>query len=101
MSPVKNAEYCIAPLMKHITVPDRIRIRNGQGKPLFAHTVGKPTRKEKAIPADARSRTVLTVEQDTVIIQDTPVPDALTKRSKNAIRCTAQSTIHISVNWRH
>ena len=87
--PAELAECCIVPSTRHITAPDRIRISNGQGKPLSAHTAGRPTRKVKTIPADALSRTVLTVERNTAIIPDTPVPLALTKRASTVMLCTA------------
>ena len=99
--PAELAECCIVPNTRRITVPDRIRISNGQGKPLSAHTAERPTRKVKTIPADARSRTVRIVERSIVTIPDTPVPDALTKHVSTVMLCTVQSIIRISAKWRH
>ena len=94
--PAELAECCIVLHIHSIPVPDRIRISNGQGKPLSAHTAERPTRKVKTIPADALSRTVRIVERSIVTIPDTPVPLALTKRASTVMLCTARSTRHIT-----
>ena len=51
----------------------------------------------KRIAAAVCIRPVPIAEHGTVIIRDTPVPDALTKRAGNAMRCTAHVIRHTTV----
>ena len=91
MSPAGSAERCT---VQHIPSTPAPEIWTRIILYCIASIAKRSINQLKHIPADACIRPVRIAEHGIAITLDTPVPDVLTKRAENVMRCTVRSIRH-------